>query len=329
MAHNLEFVNGQASFASRREPAWHNLGTVFQEDVSTSEMLELANLDSWNVRVEEVTLPEGYSTTNPSFWVVRDHPEDGHSDVLSTVGKRYTAFQNEDLFAFGDALLDGGRWETAGSIKNGRVVFGSLALDHEIVLDPTGVADKINTYLMVTTSHDGSLSIQAHNTNVRVVCANTHAIALKEAKQSYKIRHTQTVDGRIAQAREALGIAHKYNEAFEAEAKSLYEKSITDKVWYDIINAAYPRPEKDTKGSFVKWDTKVTQLDSIYRGDTNFMIADTAWGAYNALTERLDWYRNPRGKDSENVYAAASGFDVATSNEKQRLLKVVKGLAFA
>jgi phage/plasmid-like protein (TIGR03299 family) len=329
MAHNLEFVNGQASFASRRQPAWHNLGTVFQEDVSTQKMLELANLNGWNVRVEDVPLPEDYSTKNPSFWVVRDSPESSLPEVLATVGKRYTAFQNEDLFAFGDALLDGGRWETAGSIKDGRVVFGSLALDHEIVIDPTGVADKINTYLMVTTSHDGSLSIQAHNTNVRVVCANTHAVALKGAKQSYKIRHTQTVDGRIAQAREALGIAHKYNEAFEAEAKSLYQKSINDKVWLDIINAAYPKPEKDTKGSFVKWDNKVMELETIYRGDTNFMIADTAWGAYNALTERLDWYRNPRGGNNENVMASASGFDLATNNEKQRLLKVVKTLAFA
>jgi phage/plasmid-like protein (TIGR03299 family) len=329
MAHNLEIVNGKASFASRRIPAWHSLGTVFQEDVTTQEMLELANLDNWNVRVEDVPMPEDYSTNNPSFWVVRDNPENRNPEILATVGKRYTAFQNEDLFAFGDALLDGGRWETAGSIKNGRVVFGSLALDHEIVIDPNGVGDKINTYIMVTTSHDGSLSIQAHNTNVRVVCQNTHSIALKGSKQSYKIRHTQTVDGRIAQAREALGIAHKYNEAFEKEAKALYEKSVNDKVWYDIINAAYPKPETDVKGSFVKWDNKVMELESIYRGDTNFMIADTAWGAYNALTERLDWYRNPRGGNVEGVRSAASGFDVATNNEKQRLLKVVKQIAFA
>lgn len=324
MAHDLEIINGQASFASRREPAWHNLGTVFQNDVTTSEMLELANLDNWNVRVEDVPMPEGYSTTNPAFWVVRDHPADGHSDILATVGKRYTAFQNEDLFAFGDALLDGGRWETAGSIKDGRVVFGSLALDHEIVIDPNGVGDKINTYIMVTTSHDGSLSIQAHNTNVRVVCANTHAVALKGSKQSYKIRHTQSADGRIAAAKEALGIAYKYNEEFEKEVKMLFEAEINDKVWNDILLASYPRPSKDTKGADKKWSNKIDTLNEIYRGSTNFMIADTAWGAYNALTERLDWFRNPRGGNTESTYASASGFDIPTSVEKQRLLSVVK-----
>jgi hypothetical protein len=171
------------------------------------------------------------------------------------------------------------------------------------------------------------MSIQAHNTNVRVVCQNTHAIAIKGSKQSYKIRHTSTVDGRIAQAREALGIAEAYNAMFEREAKALFEKSITDKIWYDIISSAYPKPDKDAKGSFAKWESKVTELESIYRGDTNFMIADTAWGAYNALTERLDWYRNGRKGNNENVMASASGFDVATNNEKQRLLKVVKQIA--
>jgi hypothetical protein len=58
-------------------------------------------------------------------------------------------------------------------------------------------------------------------------------------------------------------------------------------------------------------------------------IKDTAWGAYNTLTERLDWYRNPRGGNAESVLAAASGFDAATNAEKNRLLGIVKELAFA
>lgn len=328
MAHALEIINGQASFASFREPAWHSLGTVFDHEVtSASEMLELANLDGWNVRVEDIPMPDNYSTMNPSFWVVRNHPADGHSDVLATVGSRYVAVQNEELFSFGDALLDGARWETAGSIKNGRVVFGSLALDRETVLDPNGISDVVKSYLLVHTSHDGSVAVQASVTPVRVVCQNTLNAALKGVKQSYKIRHTQSVDGRIAAAREALGLANAYLDAFDLEAKALFETAVSDKAWYDIINAAYPKPEKDAKGSFAKWDSKVMELESIYRGDTNFMIAGTAWGAYNALTERLDWYRNPRGGNTENVRAAASGFDVATNNEKARLLKVVKSLA--
>ena len=327
MAHALEIIDGQASFASFREPAWHSLGTVFTEEVTTSEMLDLANLSHWNVRVEEMVLPEGYTTTNPAFMVVRDHPSDGHPDMLATVGKRYVTVQNEDLFAFGDALLDGARWETAGSIKDGRVVFGSLALERETVLDPSGVADRVNTYLLVNTSHDGSVAVQASVTPVRVVCQNTLNMALRGVKQTFKIRHTQTVDGRIAAAREALGLANTYMDAFEVEMQALYAAEITKAQFDKIIELAYPRPEKDARGSVKKWENKVDQIEEIYGSVTTKDIAGTAWGAFNALTERLDWGRNPRGGSDENIRAAASGFDVATNAEKNKILEIVKSVA--
>jgi phage/plasmid-like protein (TIGR03299 family) len=317
------------SFASFREPAWHKLGTVFDHEVtSSSEMLELAGLAGWNVRLEEITLPDGYtSALTPSFRVVRDHPTNGNPDVLGVVGQRYNVYQNEEMYDFADSLLDGARWETGGSLKNGSVVFGSLALERETVLDPNGVSDVVNNYILVSSSHDGSTALQASVTPVRVVCANTLAIALKGAKQTFKIRHTQAMDGKVAAAREALGLAHSYLDAFDLEAKALFETSVNDKMFNDIILAAYPKPEKDAKGSFKKWENKVSELNTIYRGETNGMIADTAWGAYNALTERLDWYRTARKGNEESLYASASGFDVAIQSEKNRLLSVVKTLA--
>ena len=95
-------------------------------------------------------------------YVVRTNPTDNtQTDVLGVVGERYHVLQNEDLFSFGDNILDGGgRWETAGSIRGGRVVFGSMALERETVLDPNGVADKVKTYLLINTSHDGSIAIR-------------------------------------------------------------------------------------------------------------------------------------------------------------------------
>lgn len=325
----VEVYQDQASFASRRFPAWHALGTVFQEDVTTEEMLRLAHLDNWNVRLEDIILP-GRSSVN-YFATVRTNPFDQGNDVLGVVKERYRPYQNESLFDFGDAILDGGRWETAGSIKEGRVVFGSLALDHDVVIDPSGVSDKINSYLLVSTSHDGSLSIQATVTPVRVVCANTLAVALSGAKQAYKFRHTATAEGRIAAAREALGVAHKFMDALEVEAQALYQTAITDQKFFDIVQAAYPKPEQDVKGSETKWQNKVNTLFDIYQSDTvsGAGIGGTAWGAYNTLTERLDWFRNPRKGDASGAYVAASGFDAATTVEKSRLLSVVKEVAFA
>ena len=265
-------------------------------------------------------------------YVVRTNPTDKtQTDVLGIVGERYVPLQNEELFAFGDNILDGGgRWETAGSIRGGRVVFGSLALERETILDPNGVADKVKTYLLINTSHDGSIAIQASITPVRVVCANTLNLALgskrgKNAiKQSFKIRHTQSAEGKIAIAREALGLANKYMDEFDKLAHAMIQKEITAQQFNEIILAAYPKPDKDTKGAIKKWTNKVDVINDIYTGEFNGMIANTAWGAFNALTERLDWHRNARGGSNESLLAAASGFDATITAEKNRLLKVVK-----
>lgn len=333
MAHAVEVgQNGEQAFASFREPAWHGLGTVFTEEKSTREMLEAAYLHDWNVRLEAVPYPDDYNVISPNYMVLRDNPFDQGIDVLATVGERYHVLQNEELFDFGDALLDGGRWETAGSIKDGRVVFGSLALERETVLDPKGVSDVVKSYLLVHTSHDGSTAVQASITPVRVVCQNTLNMALSGTKQSFKIRHTQTVGGKVAAAREALALANTYFDEFEKEAQALISKEINKAKFDKIVEAIYPRPEKDAKGAIKKWENKVDQIEEIYSSETvnGAGVANTAWGAYNALTERLDWFRKGRGnRGQENVLAAASGFDPVTNAEKNKILKAVKEIAFA
>lgn len=326
MAHEIEIINGEASFASLREPAWHGLGTVFNEEVSTKEMLELANLQEWNVRLEEVEPPATLTSDKNYFYVVRNNPViENQNDVLGIVGERYNVLQNEQLFDFADAMLDGGRWETAGSLRGGRVVFGSLALDRETVLDPNGVADKINTYLIVNTSHDGSISIQASVTPVRVVCANTLNFALRSVKQTFKIRHTQTANGKIQSAKTALGIANSYMDDFSKMANKMIQTELSAKQFNDILLTAYPKPDKDSKQALTKWTNKIDTLNDIYTGEFNHMISGNAWGALNAMTERIDWFRG----QGETKLAAASGFDVATNAEKNRLMKIVNDFVTA
>ena len=336
MAHDLETQNGKVSFASFREPAWHGLGTVFTEEKTTSEMLAAASLNNWDVRLLDMAIPTSLTSDKEYQYVVRTNPtENSQTDVLGIVGERYHVLQNEDLFSFGDNILDGGgRWETAGSIRGGRVVFGALALERETILDPSGVADKVKTYLLINTSHDGSIAIQASITPVRVVCANTLNLALggvsrkknKGIKQSFKIRHTQTANGKVQIARETLGLANAYMDEFDVMAKAMIEKEVNAIDFNNIILAAYPKPESDLKGSNKKWENKINTINDIYTGEYNGMIAGNAWGAFNALTERLDWYRSARSGNNESILAAASGFDPSINAEKNRLLKVVQNV---
>ena len=333
MAHNLETNGDQVAFALRGKPAWHNLANrIFSQDeeVTTSTMLNEAKLADWNVRLSPLIdhISEDWNDVSGAQLVVRTNPFNGGTDVLSTVGKRYKVVQNEELFAFADAIHDANpecRWESAGSLKNGKVVFGSVDIPRTMVLDPQGANDQTKLYLIVWTSHDGSVAVQAAITPVRVVCQNTLNLAMSNAKQSFKIRHTQSVEGRIQVARETLGLALGYFDEFELEAKALFEQSITDAEFSKLIQTIYPKPKEDSsKIALTKWENKVILLDDLYfNSPTNANIKGTKWGAFNALTERLDYFRSGRG-NSESLMAGASGFDPILTAEKNKILKLVK-----
>jgi len=332
MAHNLEMENGEVAFALRGAPAWHNLANrIFSqdEDVSTATMLEEAKLSNWNVRLSPITeyIPEAFSDVSDASLVLRTNPFNGGTDVLATVGKRYKPVQNEELFAFADNIHDADpncRWESAGSLKKGKVVFGTVDIPRTMVLDPQGANDQTKLYLIVWTSHDGSVAVQAAITPVRVVCQNTLNLAMKSAKQSFKIRHTQSVEGRIQVARETLGLALGYFDEFEKEAQELFKQEITDVEFSKLIRSIYPKPDVDNKSTLKRWENKVVLIDDLYHNSpTNANIKGTKWGAFNALTERLDYFRSGRG-NSETLMAGASGFDPILTAEKNKLLKMVK-----
>lgn len=335
MAHALEVSeSGEVAFALRGEPAWHGLANVlFDKDahITTAEMLEAGKLNGWDVRLEDIPLPEGYRSSQSNQLVVRTNPFDQGTDVLAVVGDRYKVVQNEALFDFADGILDGGaQWESAGSIKNGRVVFGSMVVPREFILDPKGANDKTVTYLLVHTSHDGSTAVQANITPVRVVCQNTLNMAIKgNTKQSFRIRHTATVDGKIDEARRVLGLTFAHMDSFEAIAKAMFETKVTDKQWDKLISELYPIEDSASKTAQTRHNQKVDTLQALWKvSPTNEAIKNTAWGALNALTERIDYYRTGR-KGNESIVAAASGFDPVVNAEKNRVFEAVRTLVKA
>lgn len=316
-------------FASHREPAWHGLGTVFTEEVTDyMRMLDLAGLSGWNVREEDLIL----DTDHTVEWAVSAKAivaSVGDTErVLGVTGSRYEIVQNEDAFSFLQSLHDGARWETAGAIKGGRVVFGSMAFDRDFVLDPSGVADKVSSYLLVHTSHDGSTGVAGGVTPVRVVCQNTLNVAMGNIKQKFNIRHTIKADERMRAEAEAWRVAHTYMDAFEAEAQSLYTQKVTDSQFMSIVENIFPKPTEDVKGAFTKWDNRVSLNQQAWNGAPNAGIKNTGWGALNALTEANQWGRKTQNtkNGAENFAAAGAGFDIPTNQFRNNALTAVKSL---
>lgn len=324
----VETYKDMAAFASLREMPWHGLGTVFDKPVTTSEMLDLAHLSNWNLRMDVLDIPGQYSDRT-EYAVLRDNPFMDRIDRLGIVGTRYKLFSNEELFAFGDNLTnERRRWETAGSLEGGRTVFATLVDTEDIVLDPNGGNDIIKKYLMLKTSHDGSGKIIAKKTNTRVVCRNTLNIALSENGAEFSIRHTQKLEGRLGEAKLALGFADDYDAEFEAAMQTLYAKEMTMVEFEKIVLAEFPEPDAEKAGAYTRWENKIDTIMDVWSGSTKSMenLPNNAYKGAQTLWEHGQWFRGIR-KDSEtevpnveNFLAAGAGFDKPTNDFRNRVM---------
>lgn len=308
------------SVSSRTAP-WIAMATAATEEMTTLEMMRAANLTDWDVRLEPT--PSFGRCHFEEFDVVRTNPLDGLPDTLGRVGARYNPFQNEELFiGLGDNLVHGGaHWEAMAAIKNDTVVFGAMSLGADMYI---GGDDGIQRHLLLHTSHNGSTNVTASITALRLRCSNAIQVSLKGALQTFKIRHSSTMDGKVAEARRVLGMADVYFDAFSEEMNALINAQVTLDAAQKIVEAAYPKPEKDAKGSMRKWEGKFEDILAIYHAEHNAGIVGTRYGVFNALEERLDWGRTSRTGNEENVFAAASGFDPVIRKEKDRLLDLVR-----
>ena len=339
--HGLEAVKDRVSFVSRRMPAWHNLGTVVSEDMSTEEVMAAANLDNWNVRGVDPILPKSCSTHLDNKYIIRDNPfydlaeakklgdeyDQAEFNLLGICGNKYEILQNEELFEFGQFLLEGGRWETAGSINWGTQVFGTIALETEIVIDESGANDVVKNYLLISSSHDGSSAVIAGITPVRVVCQNTLAVAQGNMSSKVKIRHTKSMNGRMADAKKTLNLTANYLERFESTAKEMFETPLTDQEFWDIVNAVYEEPDADRKTAKTRWNNRTDAIMELWDGKTNETITGTAWGAFNALTEDQQWNRAIYANKEENFYSAGAGLNDVVNTERTKIFNTVLEMA--
>jgi phage/plasmid-like protein (TIGR03299 family) len=304
MAHELEqFTDGSASMFSVREVPWHRLGVVVNEAPNAAEALKLARLD-WNVTLQPVyaMTPDGMLEIENRRATVRPHPETGMSDVLGVVSPSYQTIQNAEAFRFCDDLVaESGAtvgFETAGSLQQGRRVFMTMAVPHDVVVDGQGVADTTKLYLLVTTSHDGTESFRVAVTPVRVVCMNTLVAGLRRAQRTWSVRHTTSATSRIAEARESLRLTFAYADAFEAEAKALFERPVTDAQFQATVTKLFPVASDATDRQRNTAQQKRDAVVALWDAPTQLGIRNTAWGVYNTVAEWADWREQSRIKDA-------------------------------
>lgn len=264
MSANIEFNKDKNtySFYSLKEVPWHGLGTIVETAKTPEEIIHIANMD-YDVALAPMYasfVPEGtvktISVENGIKCVIQDGsdiiiPSKGtkvaqcfatfRSDnykVLGVVGNRYEPVQNREAMDFiyqvcksqmvinpNDVII-----QTAGVLGEGERIFVTAELPTYQI-----AKDEMRKYILFTTSHDGSGSIQACFTDIRVVCNNTLNAALNHCKNMVRFKHTKNVKANLTYGAQMMRESLKYSE----EAKAILEASerikVTDNDILDYI----------------------------------------------------------------------------------------------
>ena len=229
-------ANVETMFYTREKP-WHGLGTMVAEAPNSKDALRLAGLN-WKVLQEPV-----YTENKELIQGYKANVRDTDRKVLGVVTDRYKVIQNEEAFAFTDTLLGKGvRYETAGSLQEGRRVWMLARLPREFIIG----GERISPYMVFSNTHDGSGAVKTALTPIRVVCNNTLNLALRTAKRSWSMIHTGDISGKIEEAKNTLLLADEYMTALGQEFENLRKIKLSERQVQDYIKILLPMEENYT-----------------------------------------------------------------------------------
>ncbi len=218
MGHNIEIRDGRASFVEngRKGRAYHRLGKVYDRPLTVQEALHGCNAD-YKVALQplaaltpDIQREMEYGSVMALQLNNAIVPKymatirlDTHK-ILGIVTENYGIVQNEDAFKFIDTLVTGKLSdsahapviETAGVLGEGERVFITAKFPEEIILDNKG-NDRVEMYVVFTTTHDGTGAVNCVVTPIRVVCNNTLNLALRNNSGKLSLRHSRNIMDRL------------------------------------------------------------------------------------------------------------------------------------
>lgn len=278
-------IAGSAVTATSAQDAAQQAGLDWH--VSLAELEALAISDNG---VSRLKVPDRFATIRTN--------KDGEQAALGTVGTRYKVFQNGEMFSALDALVDSGeaRYANAGELRGGAQVWMLLELPREVKI----ANDPHAAYLLARTSHDGSCSLGVTPVVNRLFCSNQiSGIFRKDCK--YSLHHTTNARLQVEQMRTMLSVIYTGIESYETIADKLLNEPVNDYQVEGMFRRMWTLPSAVEKAPYYSLSTgerrtynRVTDARNtafnIYKhSSTQENIRGTAFGAFQAIVEYLDW----------------------------------------
>lgn len=306
MAHHIY----NEKFISYRQPAWHELGLVVDEQMNATEAAEKIKIPT--ISTEPVVTTSGLVTDCKA---IVGQTDEGRT-VYSVVSKGYYEIRHCEFVAAWDKSVKQ-HIETIGVLMGGAGLFISAKLPSFTVK-----GEEINAYVLAENWLTGMRSSKVRKTPVRVVCMNTLQMSDAKSVQEIRIHHAKPTMEQLEKALEgiieqSIGEYRAIKELFEILSSS----KVTDEEAGKVFEAAYPKKElpkhllsraasddsvldalakaEQVNGRQVKHQNECLRL---FGGEGVGCMSDAAkgtlWGAYNAVAEYEQYCKAKRNAES-------------------------------
>jgi len=248
----------------------------------------------------------GISLPTDLFGLVRPPVEgDDNHVLLGTCSDGYEFHQNAEIASLVDVLIDRSGWQlsTVGIIAKGATIFFSLGMpDFQIG------NDEFSSFFAYSENRNGKDASSALITPVKIVCQNTHALAIKRANAHAKIPHHSGYKSMVAWALTVIADANERRNAMVEALNELMQIKVSDAEYNMIVDRIVPLPtmpkilatglsavvdkEKLDKVQYL-YDIKANAsrvirkqlIDNFATGiDTMPLLRGTGWHAFQAVT---------------------------------------------
>ena len=317
MAHQVE----QMAYVG--DTPWHGLGNQLTQNQPIEVWAQQAGMD-WRIESSNVSYmaqnERGQSIIMPYEEQRVLYRSDTHAP-LSVVSQRYQEVQPKEILEFYRDLTEqsGFELETAGVLKGGKKFWALARTGQSTALKGKDVS---NGYILLATACDGTLATTAQFTNIRVVCNNTLAIALRGQSSNagvVKVPHSTKFDA--DKVKQQLGISVRAWDEHMYEMKQLTQRKVTQgeaAAYFDAVfnntslsiadqeeniiqfyrNIATPNPAKEKSEPNGRAMNKVMDMfNGQGRGAELSSAKDTAYGLLCSITEFADHERRAMSTD--------------------------------
>ena len=281
---------------------WHKKGIAINGLATAEEAMIAAKLD-FEVRKEQLfRIVPGDIKPMKAYATINSKTD----DELGIVGEDYTPIQNKSSFTFFDEFVGHGQaiYETAGALGKGEKVWLLAKL-------PTGFepiqGDRVDNYCLLYNTHNGTLPCCVMFVNIRVVCQNTLNMALRNAQQIVKIKHSVNAEHRLAEAgliaKEMNEYYKRVGENFDALGKFIIDDAMITEYQDMMFGKEKELPDRGPARSI-----RLNRIEMFKGRRANGMgvdipgVSDTAWGLYNTMTEMADWDLVKKREENDRLF---------------------------